>query len=174
MRSMTDADIHAFGPPPQASAVASPRRQRRWWPWVLLALCLAFVAAVVAGVRVLGDALDRLLGDLDITVDGERVLAVPRGEAAWWALSAALLAAMVVLVVVPLSLLLALLLAALGLAAAVVVALAVAAVALSPLWVLALLLWLALREPRRTRIGASSGARSDAFATPSPAATPQA
>lgn len=150
---MTDADIHAFAAT-EAGAKAgrldasTPRRQRRWWPWVLLALAMLFVAGVVGGVLVLGETLDQALGGLDIRVDGDHVLTVPKGEAAWWAVAAGVLAGMVVLVVVPLSLLLALLIAALVLTAVVVVVLAVGALALSPLWVIALLLWLALREPR--------------------------
>lgn len=124
------------------------RARRRGWAWALLAIAVLFVAGVVGGVLVLGGTLDQALGGLDIHVDGERVLTVPRGEAAWWAVAAGLLAGMVMLVVVPLSLLLALLIAALGLAAAVVVVLAVSALALSPLWVLALLLWRVLREPQ--------------------------
>ncbi|MBL8324750.1 MAG: hypothetical protein JNJ89_07290 [Rubrivivax sp.] len=171
MPSMTDADIRAFSPGPAGTGNAPPPRRRRRWPWVLLAACLVFVAAVVAGVLVLGDTLDRALGGMSITVDGERVFALPRGEAAWWAVSAALLAAMVVLVVVPLTLLLALLMAALGVAAAVVVVLAVAALALSPLWVVALLLWLALREPRRPPpAGAPSMVGPGVSPTPAPQA----
>lgn len=169
MHTMTDADIHAFpataataGMAPAAPPAGEPprpcpgtaRRPVRWWPWVLLALAALFVAAVVAGVLLLGTTLDQALGGLDIRVDGERVLAFPQGEAAWWAVAAGVLAGMVMLVVVPLSLLLALLIAALALAAAVVAVLAVGALVLSPLWVLALLLWLALRRPRAPPGGA--------------------
>ncbi|MBL8341990.1 MAG: hypothetical protein JNL30_11020 [Rubrivivax sp.] len=171
MPSMTDADIRAFTPGPAGAADAPAPRHPRRWPWVLLAVCLVFVAAVVAGVLVLGDTLDRALGGMSITVDGERVLALPHGEAAWWAVSAALLAAMVVLVVVPLTLLLALLVVALAVAAAVVVVLAVAALVLSPLWVMALLLWLALREPRRPP---PAGAPPTVGRRVSPEAAPQA
>jgi len=150
---MTDADIHAFSAAeaavrPEQPVPGAPRRQRSWWPWVLLALAVLFVAGVVGGVLILGETLDQALGGLDIRVDGEHVLTVPKGEAAWWAVAAGVLAGMVVLVVVPLSLLLALLIAALVLAAVVVVTLAVGALALSPLWVIAWLIWLALREPR--------------------------
>ncbi len=163
MSSMTDADIHAFSAADAemksgAPARRTPRHARRWWPWALLALALIFVAGVVGGVLVLGEALDHALGGLDIRVDGEHVLTVPKGEAAWWAVAAGVLAGMVVLVVVPLSLLLALLIAALALSAAVVVVLAVGALALSPLWVIALLLWLALREPRARAPGARASA----------------
>ncbi len=119
---------------------------------------MLFVGTVAASALVLGAAFDLALGGLDIHVDDERLLSIPKGEAVWWALAAALPAAMVMLVVVPLSLLLALLVAALAIGAAlfaalfaaVFVSLAVTAVALSPLWVVALLLWLALREPRGT------------------------
>ena len=135
----------------RGAVAASTRRPRRWWPWVLLALVAIFVAAVVAGVWTLGGALDHALGGFDIHIDDERIASIPRGEAAWWALAAALLAAMVVLVVVPLALLLVLVMTALVLGTAMAVVLGVAAVALSPLWVAALLLWLALREPRTQR-----------------------
>lgn len=165
MSSMTDADIHAFPATAAAAAPAGPAgaqgvddpagsraaagpRGRRVWPWALLALAALFVAGLVGGVMLLGTALDQAIGGLDIQVDGERILGVPRGEAAWWAVAAGVLAGMVMLVVVPLSLLLALLIIALVLAAAVVAVLAVGALALSPLWVLALVLWLALRRPR--------------------------
>jgi hypothetical protein len=182
MRAMTDADLHAFpvtattasstasstagptsaaapgGEQTEADAGAAHRRALqarrpvRRWPWVLLALAALFVAAVVAGVLLLGTTLDHALGGLDIHVDGERVLAFPQGEAAGWALAAGVLAGLVLLVVVPLSLLLtlllALLIAALVLAAAVLAVLALGALALSPLWLPALLLWLALRRPR--------------------------
>jgi hypothetical protein len=141
----THATTTATQGAPGATDATSPRRM---WPWVLLALAVLFVAAVVAGVLLLGDTLDQLLGGLDVHVDGERLLTLPRGEAAWWAVGAAVLAAMVVLVVVPLTLLLALTLTALVLVAALVLTLAAGALALSPLWVLALLLWLALRKPR--------------------------
>ena len=130
---------------------ASTRRPRRCWAWVLLALVAIFVAAIVAGVWTLGETIDHALGGFDIHIDDERIASIPRGEAAWWALAAALLAAMGVLVVVPLALLLVLLMTALVLGTAMVVVLGVAAVALSPLWVVALLLWLALREPRTQR-----------------------
>lgn len=161
MSSMTDADIHAFA---AADAALNPgargrhgrERARRWWPWVVLALAMLFVAGVVGGVLVLGQTLEQALGGLDIRVDGEHLLTVPKSEAAWWAVAAGVIAGMVVLVVVPLSLLLALLIAALVLAAGVVVVLAAVALALSPLWVIALLLWLALREPR-ARAPAAAG-----------------
>lgn len=168
MGTMTDADIHAF---PSTRAALSPgevgpgaaarsrregaevpggatRRPRRW-PWVLLAVAVLFVAGVVGAVVVLGTTLDQALGGLDIRIDGERLLTMPHGEAAWWAVAAGVLAGMVMLVVVPLSLLLALLVTVLVLATALVAVLAVGAIALSPLWVLALLLWLALRGSRR-------------------------
>ncbi|MBI5717946.1 MAG: hypothetical protein HZC37_09705 [Burkholderiales bacterium] len=181
MSTITDDDIHAFAPAdarPTAAAADhgartrdNPRdnpRGRRWWPWVLLALAALFVAGVVGGVLVLGQTLDQALGGLDIRVDGEHVLTVPRGEAAWWAVAAGVLAGMVVLVVVPLSLLLVLLIAALVLAAALVVMLAVGALALSPLWVIALLIWLALREPRARQAGAPATPASAHAAAPAP------
>lgn len=169
MSTMTDADIHAFRATAATSDVrwasvagtasagagdaplhrqAAPAGGRRVWPWALLALAVLFVAGVVGGVMLLGTTLDQALGGLDVRIDGERIVTVPRGEAAWWAVAAGVLAGMVMLVVVPLSLLLALLITALLLAAAVVAVLAVGALALSPLWVLALVLWLSLRRPR--------------------------
>jgi len=142
--------MHEPSPPP---APPPPRPRRRRWPWVLLAVAVLFVAGVVGGVLALGETLDQALGSVDIRVDGEHLLTVPRGEAAWWAVAAALVAALValvvLLVVVPLSVLLALLAAALALVTALAAALGAVLLALSPLWLLVLLVWLALR-PRRT------------------------
>ncbi|MCW5636673.1 MAG: hypothetical protein KIT17_25315 [Rubrivivax sp.] len=146
MSTMTDADIHVFGAPAMPEGGRDARPRRRIWPWALLLLATLFVASVAAGVLLLGETLDQTLDGLDIRVDGEHVLSLPRGEAAWWAVGAAVLAAMVVLVVVPLTLLLALLVVALVLAGVVLLALVAGALALSPLWVVALLLWLALRS----------------------------
>jgi len=151
-------------PMPHGAPTVPPsagRRSRRW-PWVLLALVVLFVASAVGGVLALGGALEQALGSVDITVDGEPLLTVPRGEAAWWAVAAAVVAALAVLVVVPLSVLLALLVATLVLVVALAAALAATLLALSPLWVMALLLWLALRPRRASGSAGPSGTRPEA------------
>jgi hypothetical protein len=148
MTTMTDADIHAFGSGPAGVPPKRARSWHRWGLWLLLALLLTFVATVVGAVLVLGELAGQTLGNFDIRIDGERLLTLPGSEAAWWAIGAALLAALVVIIVVPLTLLLALVITGLALAAVVIVLLGVTAVALSPLWVVALVLWLALRQKK--------------------------
>ena len=151
---MTDADIHAFGPPPGAASEAPafrPLRPRRWWPWLLgAALLLAVVVAATLAAAVM--AFDEAARQgLNVTLNGEPW---PAGDGKPLAALAAVfgigLALLIVLLVVPFTVLLALVLAglavAVGLAAATgAVALALA-VALSPLWLLALLLWLLIRR----------------------------
>ena len=165
--TLTGADLPGFGgtaesdAPPRGGRAAGAHR-RRVWPWLVLAALVVVVASVVAGTLVLGAALGQLpgpaLGSLDIHIDGERLLSIPRSEAAWWAVGAAVLAALLIIVIVPLVVLLALLLTALAMGAAAVVTLVVAAVALSPLWAVALLLWLVLRRRGTGAPRAAAGA----------------
>jgi hypothetical protein len=151
---MSDADIHAFGPPASAAAPVAPARRRRIWPWLVGLALLGLLATAVMVAGVLHElALLRASG-WDVLVDGERVRL---GEDFGFgtvvlALVGIALAAVVVIVAVPLALLLALLAAlfgvALGLGLPLLLLLGVLAVLLSPLGLAALALWLVLRKPR--------------------------
>jgi len=135
----------------------APRRIRPIWPWILLASVVLLALAFMAGASLLAEALQPALGNMNILIDGERVLDLQVGEESAWAVAAALLAGLLVLLVVlllvvPLAVLSALLVAAVAVAAAVLAMGVVAAVALSPLWLIALMLWLALRRsPARVK-----------------------
>ena len=132
-------------------------RPRRWWPWLLAAPALLVLATLVASVLLVGGALGQALGGLDIRIDGERLPKLPADEAAWWGTGIVLAVGLVVLVVLPLTVLLAVLAAALVLGAVLLALLLAAALALSPLWAVALLLWLALRPRPRPTAAAAPG-----------------
>lgn len=133
------------------------RRRVRWGRWLLAALLLG-VLGVVALAVVLGAmgwvAVSTLAPDsLQVIVNGERLhISGPWVESALGLGGSVLAAALVALLVVPLVLLMVMagVALALGLAllAALMAALLAATVALSPLLLIAALLWLALR-PRR-------------------------
>jgi hypothetical protein len=164
--TLHDDDIHAFARP--AAPVTPPPARRRRWPWVLLALALTGLLLlgllaglawhVVEGAQGLADA-----GDWRIVIGPEAWHGELGPGGALAAVLAAGLALLITAVVVPLVLLgaglavalavglvlaltlPALLLAlALGLGAALLVLLIVS----SPLWLVGLLLWWALRPSR--------------------------
>ena len=146
---MTEDDIHAF--PQQRAAVppAAPAPRGAVWPWVLLILVVLTALLAASGASVLMALLQHAGDGVDITINGERWDGLgSAGEhpgLAFVGIAAGLLA---VLVVVPLAVLVSLLAAALGIGVALLALLAVTAVALSPLWLIVLLLWLVLRRPR--------------------------
>ena len=166
---MNDDDIRAFGPSPALSAVVPKRR--RLWPWLLGALlgALLVLALLAAGALVvLWAVADAAHPGMHVIVNGLSWdgWSARDGWSAWdgWdgmdgdisprhgvaALLALLVAGLVVLLVVPFTLLLVLMLTLMGLAIGLAVTLGtvglVAAVMLSPLWGLGLLLWLILRK----------------------------
>ena len=168
---MKDEAIYAFSPlpaaPPLAAAgnsaaavdaadVARPPKRRRIGQWLLVAALLLTVltllAATVGSAALL--ALDEGFKEgLHITIDGRpwhpELDIDARDSGIALALGGGLLGLLVLLVVAALALPLLVLLVLLSAAFAVCLALwgavAVAAVALSPLWLSALLLWLLLR-----------------------------
>jgi hypothetical protein len=140
---MTDADIHAFGAPPQPPAPAAPPR-RRWWPWLLTGGLLFAFAALVIVAGVLRELTLLAAPGFDVRVDGEPVWP---GEFGFGTMLLALGGVLLVAVVVPVALLLALLGVAVGLGVPLLLVLALAALLLSPLWLAGLVLWLVLRRP---------------------------
>lgn len=148
---MTDDDIHAFASPRSAqpsAPVAGARRARR--PWVLLGVLMLLLLVAASGAAVLLALAEGMGGGVTITVDGERWGPFhPAAELWTLAFVGAGAALLVVLVVVPLSAVVSLLGAVLGLGVALLALLAVTAVLLSPLWLVALVLWLMLRRRPR-------------------------
>lgn len=146
---MTGEDVHAFANlrNPQPAA----RRLRRPWVWLGVIVLLMLVAASGAAVLL---ALAEGMGGVTITIDGERWGPFhPAEEARTLAFAGAGAALLVVLVVLPLAAVVSLLGALLGFGVSLLALLVVAAVALSPLWLVALVLWLVLR--RRPRAAAT-------------------
>jgi hypothetical protein len=146
---MTDEDIYAFRPVPERTAAAPPRR--RLWPWLLAAGLLLAVLAVAGGTAVLLALADGARHGLDVNINGESwdglLIDTDHGWMALLGVGVGLCVALLVLVlVVPLTVLLALGAVALGLVTALLAIALAAAVLLSPLWLLGLLLWLALRR----------------------------
>lgn len=144
---MKDEDIYAFSAVPPAQA-APAKPARRIWPWVLGALLLVFVLAVAGGVAALTALLDAGRDSWHVSIDGEewhgggfQLLLALLGVA-----GGLFVAVMTVLLVVPLTLLLVALGLALGLGGVVLALGLVAAVLLSPVWGVLLLLWLILRK----------------------------
>ncbi len=142
---------------PSARTAEPVARSRRRWPWVLLTLLvlLPLALTLVLGAALASGALEQALTGVEIRIGGDQLFGLPLvmgGAGSAWAAAAALLAGLlaalvVVLIVVPLAVVLALLAAAAAVAAVVLVVLVIAAVALAPLWLIALVLWLALRRP---------------------------
>lgn len=145
---MTDDDIHAF-PQERAAAPAGRARgtPRSLWPWVLLGLFVLMLLLAASGASLLLALADGLREGVSITIDGERWGSFDLGEEHWpLAFAGVAVALMVALVAVPFTVLLALLATALGVGVALLSLLAVAAVALSPLWLAVLVLWLIFRR----------------------------
>ena len=136
----------------------------RWLGWLLLLGALAVALATAVS---LATMFNHLPPDLLVTVDGEQIdvhgLAASH---AWLAFGSVLLAFVVVVIVVPLALLFGvgvpLLLAALGVMVALLFAGVAVAIVGSPVILLGLLLWWAVR-PRKPRV----------TAPPPPAAPPR-
>lgn len=121
-----------------------------WLGWLLLlgVLVIAFAAALS-----LAAYFNEIPSDLLVTVDGERIdLRGLTAGHAWLVFGAVVLACVVVVVVVPLALLFGigvpLLLAGLGVVAALLCAAVAIAVVGSPVILLGLLLWWALRPKK--------------------------
>jgi hypothetical protein len=157
---MTDEDIHAFTPlrqrlPTQPLPQAQPRRAG--WLRVLGlglgALMLLWLVLLVGGAAALWSLADGGTHGLQVVTGAEDwepwVVETNRGGLALFLLALAAAGALAaVLMAVPVAVFLALLVAALGVAVALMAVALVVAVALSPLWLLGLLMWLLLR--RRT------------------------
>jgi hypothetical protein len=146
---MTDEDIYAFRPVPKPAAPAAPRR--RVWPWVLAAGVLLAALALAGAAAVLLALADGARHGLNVNIDGEPwdglLIDSDHGWPALLGVGVGLVVAVLaLLLVLPLTLLLALGAVALGLIAALFALALVAAVLLSPLWLLVLLLWLVLRR----------------------------
>lgn len=156
MSGITDADIVAFGAgPAAAAATTTAARPRRWWPWLLgAALVLLVLLPLAGGAWVLGSLSDAGREGWHVSVDGEE------WHGGFWSamlallgLGGGLLAALLsVMLVVPLTLGLVALGLGLGLGAVLLALGLVAAVVLSPLWLVVLVLWLALRKPRAAKV----------------------
>ena len=117
---------------------------------VLVACGLVVAALAVAGVAALAHGMQGVLDGATVTVNGERWLGDGPSAAHVVAAMVGLLVAGAVLVtLVPLVLALAFGAVALAVGMALVPLLLVMLVALSPLWLPVLVLWLALRRPRR-------------------------
>jgi hypothetical protein len=162
---MNDDDIRAFGPAPAVSA--APRPRRRLWPWLLAALLVLTLLAAGA-LAALWAVADSAHPGLHVIVNGQSwdgwdAWASWEGWASWTGIDGdigpgrglglllgLLVAALVLLLVVPFTVLFGLALGLMGLAIGLAVTVgalgAVAAVLLSPLWGLGLLVWLVLRR----------------------------
>jgi hypothetical protein len=165
---MSDHDIHAFGAPTPASAAslasAAPAAQpRRWWPWLLGGLLLMTVLLMTALTLAVAGLAEVAQHGWQVVINGDEWdgLDITSTGSVIGLMAAALLVVIIVVLVVPAVVLMALLIAGggVGLALGVVLlALAlVAAIVLSPLW----LLWLLLRRRRAPAVG-RAGARMGA------------
>lgn len=130
--------------------------------WLVLAAAVVMAAVTAISLVV---ALNHLPGDLLVTVDGERVDLQALQAGHWFlAIGGVVLATLIVLLVVPMALLLGvglpLVLAGLGLVAALLATALALALVGSPLILLGLLVWWAVR-PRR-QAGASMPAAPSA------------
>lgn len=135
-----------------AASMDAPAAHRRpLWPWLLGAAALFGVLAValLAGIasEFAGALAEAGRDGVHVMIDGESWQLQLDDPWQWLALAgAAALALLALFVVVPLAVMAALAATALGLVLAFGAVALVLAVALSPLWLLALLLWLALKS----------------------------
>jgi hypothetical protein len=122
----------------------------RWFGWLML---LGILGVALAAAISIGMVINDLPPDLLVTVDGEQInLHGLSAGHAWLAFGGVVLAIVIVVIVVPLALLFGLgvplLIAGLALVAALLVAGVAVAVVSSPLILLALLFWWAVRPKR--------------------------
>ncbi|HEX5684439.1 MAG TPA: hypothetical protein VFY73_10450 [Ideonella sp.] len=125
------------------------------WRWLGWALLIGTLAIALVTVVSLVTMFNHLPPDLLITVDGEQIeLGGLEAGHAWLAFGAIVLAMVIVVIVVPLALLfgvgLPLLMVALGVVAALLCAALAVAVVGSPVILLGLLLWWAVRPKKKT------------------------
>lgn len=157
-------DIHAFGPPPAVApaaaggAAATGTKPHRWWLWLAWAGGLLTLLAVSISAALLTQLAAAQGDGFLLSIDGDSLpLVRVDAERGLWAALAVGAALLVMVVVVPLVLLLAagavtlaLGIAGVAIAGSLVAGLAavlvVMALALSPLWGVALLLWWLLRR----------------------------
>lgn len=159
---MTDEDIHTFTP---AKPVRPPASRTAGWPRLLgLAAgagLLLWLLLLAGGAAALWSLADGGAQGLHVNIGGEDwepvVLETNHGGLALIGLALGMACALAAaLMVVPVAVLLALVVTALGVGFVLLAVALVAAVALSPLWLLALLMWLLLR--RRTPRAATMSA----------------
>lgn len=151
---MNDEAIYAFNSLPAAPAAPpkAPAARRRLWPWVLGGLLLLAVLLVISGAVTLASLLHGGSDGLHVSIDGDDFsFGLLDGISGLVAVAGVFIGIVVallcVLLVVPLTLLLVLLGVALAVAGVLLAVLLVVGVALSPLWLVVLLLWLVLRRP---------------------------
>jgi len=142
--------------PPAPLPPAAPPRQRRFWRWALLLLLVCGMLALVASALAL-KSLSGLSGNgLHINIDDEIVhVGSLHTGTALLALGAVFAILLTVLCAVPVIVALALAAAALGIGIALLAVLTVAAIALSPLWLLALGVWWAVRPAKPRPVAAA-------------------
>ena len=167
---MKDEDIHAFGPPRPATPPLAPQPWRlRVWLWILIAVAALLLLLTLAGAAAIVDLLDSSNDGLRVTFNGLpwSTWSADPDFGFWGALGVAA-AVMALLLVLPVVLMLVLLsvvvsvglalLAVVGaLLLAAVCVLLVVALALSPLWLAVLLLWLLLRPRRQPALASRPG-----------------
>jgi hypothetical protein len=134
-----------------ATMDAPAPRRRPLWPWLLGAAALfsLLALALLAGIasEFAGTLAEAGRDGVHLLIDGESWHLRMDDPWQWLGLAGAVgLALLALFVVVPLAVMAALAAAALGLVLAFGAVALVLAVVLSPLWLLALLLWLALRS----------------------------
>jgi len=140
-------DSHAFAERDTMPAAAARAPRRAVWPWVLLALFVLALLLAAAGASLLLALADGAREGVSVTIDGEHWRHFELDRESWLlAFAGVALALLVMMVAVPCAVLLALAAAALGIGAALLALLVVTAVALSPLWLAGLALWLILRR----------------------------
>jgi len=146
------ADFSAQGGP----AMKHPAKPTfRLWPWLLGGLLLVLLMVALAGTAAILTVGREALEGAVIHINGQRwdagALDVDRlGWGVFGIIAGLLLAGLLVTLVVTLSVTLGLAAAAMGVGLALLAVLAVAAVVLSPLWLVLLLLWVLLRRPRQS------------------------
>ena len=141
-----DSPVHALEHP-ALPAGAAPAPRRRVWPWVLLGLFVLALLLAASGASLLLALADGAREGVNVTIDGERWGGFDPDRESWPLAFAGVAGVLLgVMVVVPCAVLLGLVAAAVGIGAALLALLLAAAVALSPLWLPLLVLWLMLRR----------------------------